>query len=933
MSRVPDRPLTGPSGLTRPAPPSRFVNLLPYAAVLLPLAMLVTGGIISWQGVWRHAQEDLQRTADAGADYADRVLSGYGIAAGRVNDMLRGLTDQQIRAREPALHRELAQLVAEIPQAQAAFVLDRDGVPLVSANLFPVPNNRAVAADRDFFQAFTAPDAPELHVSAVHRSRFDERPFFAIARARRDTGNGFPEGRFDGVVTISVEPLRLAAGMRRVLGDEDATALIREDGVVLAQSTAEEQPRPPLPANSPILHAIATGQTWLQAASPTTGEAEVIALRHLSGFPLVIGASRSRAVIIGQWWGTLLPFLLVGTPMTLALLGLSLQVRRDQRRLTAANTGLTSALVESEAWLRRIQRIGRVGGFEIDLMTDVNRRSAEYMALQGKDARAATEQHEDWVARLHPEDRDRALAGFLEAVASPGDFTSYGQEYRIVTPDGEVRWTAARAEIERDPAGRALRMVGAHLDITTLKQTEAALAESEARFRQIAEAIDDIFYVAEPATERLLYLSPAWTRVTGHPPPPTPAPIEAWLAAVHPEDREAVRAAKHAGPHDMEYRIRHADGGPRRLHDRAFAVPNTPGAETGVGHLAGVARDVTEERRTSEAQTLLAAEVDHRAKNVLAVVQSVIRLTRAESVPEFANAIEGRVAALARAHSLLAKGRWSGTGLAGLVEAELSALGVDDRIRANGPAVTLIADAVQPMAMLLHELATNAAKYGALSGEGGDIDLNWVLSPQGRLRLTWAENGGPALTGPPIGRGFGSTLIEATASGQLKGSIERDWSHLGLRAVITIDASMVQPAAATGPAPRRLPPAATTGPAWLRDRQILIAEDETLIALELRDAVEELGCRVLGPAYTLDQARALMTEDAAIDAAVLDVNLGGQEIFPVAEILRGRGVPIIFTTGYSRLPEEKTRGAPVLRKPLARGELAAALTALLQDSP
>ncbi|WP_159995615.1 sensor histidine kinase [Roseomonas sp. 18066] len=136
---------------------------------------------------------------------------------------------------------------------------------------------------------------------------------------------------------------------------------------------------------------------------------------------------------------------------------------------------LQSALAESEARLRRVQRIGQVGGFEIDLSSGANLRSAEYMAVQGLDAVASTESHAHWLSRLHPEDRARAERRFLQAVSDDSGACDYAQEYRIVTPDGAVRWISARAEIERDADGRALRMVGAHHDITALRESQAEL--------------------------------------------------------------------------------------------------------------------------------------------------------------------------------------------------------------------------------------------------------------------------------------------------------------------------------------------------------------------------------------------------------------------------------------------------------------------------
>ena len=163
-----------------------------------------------------------------------------------------------------------------------------------------------------------------------------------------------------------------------------------------------------------------------------------------------------------------------------AFRGIALDVTRRRR--------MQEALERSEARLRRVQEIGRVGGFEIDLRTGENQRSAEYMAVQGHPAVARTEGHRDWVARLHPEDRARAERHFLDCVRDSAPVRDYAQDYRVLTPGGEARWIAARAVIERDAKGRALRMQGAHLDITELRAARDALADSEARYRALAES-------------------------------------------------------------------------------------------------------------------------------------------------------------------------------------------------------------------------------------------------------------------------------------------------------------------------------------------------------------------------------------------------------------------------------------------------------------
>jgi len=214
----------------------------------------------------------------------------------------------------------------------------------------------------------------------------------------------------------------------------------------------------------------------------------------------------------------------------------------------------------------------------------------------------------------------------------------------------------------------------------------------------------------------------------------------------------------------------------------------------------GVAYHQARGRREAEArQALLAREVDHRAKNALAVVQSVLRLTPKGDPVAYARAVEGRVMALSRAHALLAEGAWAGADLRVLAERELApytgagpaaAGGAVPSAAAallEGPPVPIAATAVQPLAMVLHELATNAAKHGALSAPGGRVRLSWSIEERaGLLRLRWAEDGGPAVPGPPRRRGFGSTAIDATARGQLGGTTTFDWAPAGLSVDIAL---------------------------------------------------------------------------------------------------------------------------------------------------
>jgi two-component sensor histidine kinase len=201
------------------------------------------------------------------------------------------------------------------------------------------------------------------------------------------------------------------------------------------------------------------------------------------------------------------------------------------------------------------------------------------------------------------------------------------------------------------------------------------------------------------------------------------------------------------------------------------------GLQAAAAELRARAQD---KREAEDRRTYLMREVDHRAKNALAVALALVRLAPRDLPPEdFVAAVEGRISAMARAHSVLASQAWNGAEVAAVVEGELAPYA--GRYRSEGPPAWLAAEAVQPLAMLLHELATNAARHGALASLEGRIAVAWSFAGDGGLRLIWSEEGGRPPPREPAGRGFGSRLIKQLAERQLGGWIERDWSPSGLR--------------------------------------------------------------------------------------------------------------------------------------------------------
>jgi PAS domain S-box-containing protein len=224
----------------------------------------------------------------------------------------------------------------------------------------------------------------------------------------------------------------------------------------------------------------------------------------------------------------------------------------------------------------------------------------------------------------------------------------------------------------------------------------------------------------------------------------------------------------------------------RSLIDISLAVSPIRNAQGEVIGASKIARDITEYKR-SEAQIIhLAHEAEHRTKNILSTVLAAVRLSRSDKSGDLKQMIEGRINALAKVHGLFVQSRWEGADLRTLATQELLPYcgETEARVRIDGPAITLEPNMAQAIAMSLHELATNAAKYGALSVVDGGVELSWSRTGDGRLRLLWSEVGGPTVVSPTH-RGFGTRIIENVIS-QFKGEVHFDWREQGLACKIAV---------------------------------------------------------------------------------------------------------------------------------------------------
>ena len=392
---------------------------------------------------------------------------------------------------------------------------------------------------------------------------------------------------------------------------------------------------------------------------------------------------------------------------------------------------------------------------------------------------------------------------------------------------------------------------------------------------------------------------------------------------IHPEDLQRIEALVADGIADKatfqtEARIIRPNG---ELRWCICAAAMTLNADGSVGRVSGVTVDITDRKEAEERQALLAREVDHRARNALAVTQSIVHLTRANNIKGYIAAVNGRIGALSRAHALLSESRWQGADLAKLIDDELAPyqrIADAAKSEAGGPPIALQPATAQILALALHELATNAVKYGALSSESGAVKVSWELNA-GRLNLQWTESGGPA-TSPPTSRGFGTKLITATCETQLGGKAKFDWLTEGLRCTLSVpvEDKLAHPERDAAPGPRTSENVGGVAPPVLAGKRVLLVEDEMLVAMMMKDMLTDLGFSVVGPYGRISEALPVARAND-LEAAVLDINLNGELVYPVAAALVERGVPIVFVTGYgAESIDRQFSQIPVLQKPIER---------------
>ena len=511
--------------------------------------------------------------------------------------------------------------------------------------------------------------------------------------------------------------------------------------------------------------------------------------------------------------GVRIPFIPFPTPLfdaSGALTGaINMLVDITERKAAEA------ALADRNAQLALAGQVALVGSFSYDIVSGRMQVSPGYVAIHDLPKGTVETRRSEWRMRVHPHDLPHLDARLEQTIAERR--SEHYCDYRIVHSNGEIRWIELRSAISYDRDGAARRIVGANIDVTRHKQAEAAIEESEARLADALSAGQVMAFEWDAATGRSrrsdnapLILGEEEAGVSG-------SRRNDFVSRVHADDRQSFKAhllklSPTSPTYIANFRFSCPDGRQVWLEETAKGEFDDAGR---LLRIRGLTRDITERRELEEHKNVLIAELDHRVKNALTIVSVVASRTQetSSSMADFVAALDGRIRSMATTHELLSFRRWQGIPLAELVRRELAPYATAGNTEIRGPGDVLSAEASQAIAMVLHELATNAAKFGALSAAGGHVSVRWSVRRNGhvhpRLSILWQERGGPKVM-PRTRSGYGTSVIRDLVPYELGGTVDLVYAREGVRCKLEIPTHWLSsrdqqgdPSAAPEPTPPR----------------------------------------------------------------------------------------------------------------------------------
>ncbi len=447
-------------------------------------------------------------------------------------------------------------------------------------------------------------------------------------------------------------------------------------------------------------------------------------------------------------------------------------------------------LRKSEESLRLATESAGMASWELDLETMQGEWSPNRFDLLGMARRADSRAGFDaWLERVHPEDREMVRSAAQRCFRTG---TPYTIEYRVLRADnGEERWLQSHGSRIDYEDKRPSRFVGVSFDITDRKRAEAELRESEARFRTIFEQAND-FLITTTLDQKITSVNPAVIEALGY---AEEELIGASIDDFMDPDQLAIaleafdQKMREGGSTRLTIAVRARDGRPLIWEINSQLTTDAEGKPTA---LHAIGRDMTEAKRAETHLRLLVDELNHRVKNMLAIVQGVAQQSfKAGADPLAARAaFEGRLAALAEAHNLLTREHWGAVSMAQIIGDAVAPHGDAARFELDGPDLPILPKTAITLALAIHELATNAVKHGALSRPEGRVAIRWARVERdhaARLSLVWEERGGPRVE-VPARRGFGTRMIERGLAAEFGGTVSIDFRPEGL--VCTVEAPL-----------------------------------------------------------------------------------------------------------------------------------------------
>lgn len=811
---------------------------LALRALLLVLLALVPAALVQ-TSLEQEARGERARQLGAEAMRLTRLVAGQQLRVFEGAQHLLNAMTAHDALREGIPNAEcdmfLRRLLRGYNRYIAANLFDLDGARVCSAEPeLPYVN----VADRPYFQA--ARDGAPFTVGEYTIGRATGAPSLHFAAPLRNDA-----GVVAGVVVVVLSLTWMHDDLAALPLPEGAAATIVDGrGVVLARTPDGQRfvgtVVPPF-----AFDAATAMRPFLRDGESLDGERRIAGFIPVPAAPLgltvAVGLAVDREIAVELERDRRTAFLIIGSlllALSLAIGAFHIAVERPVRRLLAA----------AQSWSRQDwgARVGRLGGgreFErigiaLDLMADALQRAEAarvaaairvkalsdvspqvvftadargnidwlngyWRNLTGRDI--AHTSGAGWLRAVHHGDLRRAVEAWRAALAeaAAGGLGEFHVELRLLRAEDRAwRWFFCRAAPIRDSDGEVTAWAGVALDFDELRRAREALAEQSQRLQATYSSAPVGLCLLDRGM-RFLAVNTLFAEIQGGDPEAHLGHGLAELAprlaaALAPQLQSLLADGEPLAGLEIDATPPPVDGvaQPRRVLLCGFQPVRGEAGE--VVAVSGSMLDITARKRAEEAERLLSREVDHRAKNVLAVVRSLVRISAAEAphdVEALVQVLEGRISAMARVHTLLSRTGWEGADLREIALEETAAY--RSRVRHEGPALRLVAQAAQAFAMVLHELATNAAKHGCFSTPDGHLLLRWERVAGG-ARLSWTECGGPSIAGPPLRVGFGTQLIEANAGSPLDGHIEWHWEPEGLRCVLHIGADALHAVAGPG---------------------------------------------------------------------------------------------------------------------------------------